>query len=101
MPPLVIHAEIRSQNPDTMRKFFADLFGRKVASEGGFPGYTFIDTGAGRRGGVVITPTHPGVRAAAARDLVVHGHWSGAAVSDARRGPTHRVRCRTARWGTR
>lgn len=42
----VIHTEIRSQDPDVTRKFFADLFGWKVASEGGFPGYTFIDTGA-------------------------------------------------------
>jgi uncharacterized protein len=41
----VIHAEIRSQDPDATRKFFADLFGWKVASEGAFPGYTFIDTG--------------------------------------------------------
>ena len=42
----VIHTEIRSDDPDVTRKFFADLFGWKVASEGGFPGYTFIDTGA-------------------------------------------------------
>jgi uncharacterized protein len=41
----VIHAEIRSEDPDGTRRFFADLFGWKVASEGGFPGYTFIDTG--------------------------------------------------------
>ena len=42
----VIHAEIRSEDPDATRRFFADLFGWKVASEGAFPGYTFIDTGA-------------------------------------------------------
>jgi predicted enzyme related to lactoylglutathione lyase len=41
----VIHAEIRSQDPDATRKFLADLFGWRVASEGGFPGYTFMDTG--------------------------------------------------------
>ena len=41
----VIHVEIRSEDPDSTRKFFADLFGWKVASEGAFPGYTFIDTG--------------------------------------------------------
>ena len=41
----VVHAEIRSQDPDATRRFFADLFGWKVASEGAFPGYTFIDTG--------------------------------------------------------
>jgi predicted enzyme related to lactoylglutathione lyase len=42
----VIHAEIRSEDPDATRRFFADLFGWRVASEGAFPGYTFIDTGA-------------------------------------------------------
>jgi predicted enzyme related to lactoylglutathione lyase len=42
----VVHTEIRSQDPDATRQFFADLFGWKVASEGAFPGYTFIDTGA-------------------------------------------------------
>jgi predicted enzyme related to lactoylglutathione lyase len=46
MPHPVIHAEIRSQDPDATRKFFGDLFDWKVASEGAFPGYTFIDTGA-------------------------------------------------------
>jgi predicted enzyme related to lactoylglutathione lyase len=45
MPHPVIHVEIRSQDPDVTREFLADLFGWKVASEGGFPGYTFIDTG--------------------------------------------------------
>src|SRR2546423_6602734 len=43
----VIHAEIRSEDPDATRRFFADLFGWQVASEGGLPGYTFIDTGGG------------------------------------------------------
>jgi predicted enzyme related to lactoylglutathione lyase len=42
----VVHAEIRSADPDKTRQFFADLFGWKIASEGAFPGYTFIDTGA-------------------------------------------------------
>jgi predicted enzyme related to lactoylglutathione lyase len=41
----VIHTEIRSADPDATRQFFGDLFGWKVASEGEFPGYTFIDTG--------------------------------------------------------
>ena len=45
MPHPVIHAEIRSADPDATRKFYADLFDWKVASEGGLPGYTFIDTG--------------------------------------------------------
>ena len=46
MPAPVIHAEIRSSDPDATRKFFGDLLGWTVASEGAFPGYTFIDTGA-------------------------------------------------------
>ncbi len=45
MPHPVVHVEIRSQDPDATRRFFADLFDWKVASEGAFPGYTFIDTG--------------------------------------------------------
>ena len=48
----VVHAEIRSADPDATRQFFADLFGWKVASEGAFPGYTFIDTGA--QGGTFV-----------------------------------------------
>jgi len=52
----VIHAEIRSDNPDATRKFFADLFGWKVASQGAFPGYTFIDTGAEGGSYVAISP---------------------------------------------
>ena len=41
----VVHAEIRSEDPDATRAFFADLFYWKVASEGAFPGYTFVETG--------------------------------------------------------
>jgi len=52
MPHPVIHAEIRSDDPDATRQFFADLFGWKVASEGAFPGYTFIDTGV--EGGIYV-----------------------------------------------
>ena len=52
----VIHAEIRSQDPDATRRFFADLFGWKIASEGAFPGYTFIDTGAQGGTFVAISP---------------------------------------------
>ena len=52
----VIHAEIRSEDPDATRKFFADLFGWKVASEGAFPGYTFIDTGVEGGTYVAISP---------------------------------------------
>jgi hypothetical protein len=56
MPHPVIHAEIRSEDPDATRKFFADLFGWKVASEGAFPGYTFIDTGVEGGTFVAISP---------------------------------------------
>jgi predicted enzyme related to lactoylglutathione lyase len=52
----VVHAEIRSEDPDATRRFFADLFGWKVASEGAFPGYTFIDTGAEGGPYVAISP---------------------------------------------
>jgi predicted enzyme related to lactoylglutathione lyase len=52
----VVHAEIRSQDPDATRRFFADLFGWKIASEGAFPGYTFIDTGVQGGPFVAISP---------------------------------------------
>ncbi len=45
MPHPVVHVEIRANDPDATRKFFGELFGWTVASEGAFPGYTFIDTG--------------------------------------------------------
>jgi predicted enzyme related to lactoylglutathione lyase len=56
MPHPVIHAEIRSQDPDATREFFAQLFDWKVASEGGFPGYTFMDTGVEEGPAVAISP---------------------------------------------
>jgi len=40
----VVHAEIRSKDPDATRVFFSGLFGWTY-SEGAFPGYTFVDTG--------------------------------------------------------
>ena|SRR5436309_2099017 len=52
----VIHAEIRSQDPDATRQFFGQLFDWKVASEGGFSGYTFMDTGAEGGPAVAISP---------------------------------------------
>jgi hypothetical protein len=45
MPHPVVHVEIRSADPDATRDFYGELFGWKVASQGAFPGYTFIDTG--------------------------------------------------------
>jgi predicted enzyme related to lactoylglutathione lyase len=56
MPHPVIHTEIRSEDPDATREFFASLFGWKVASEGGFPGYTFVDTGTEDGPAVAISP---------------------------------------------
>jgi predicted enzyme related to lactoylglutathione lyase len=52
----VVHAEIRSDDPDATRQFFGELFGWKVASEGVFQGYTFIDTGADGGPYVAIGP---------------------------------------------
>ena len=48
----IVHAEIRSTDPDATRKFFADLLGWTYPDQGAIPGYTFVDTGApepGRR----------------------------------------------------
>ena len=41
----VIHAEIRSADPDATRAFFAELFDWTY-SDGAFPGYSFVATGA-------------------------------------------------------
>jgi uncharacterized protein len=41
----VVHAEIRSSDPDGTRQFFGDLFGWTYPVEGAFPGYTFVETG--------------------------------------------------------
>lgn len=40
----VVHAEIRSTDPDATRAFFSKLFGWTY-SDGAYPGYTFVDTG--------------------------------------------------------
>lgn len=44
MPHPVVHAEIRSNNPDATREFYGELFGWTF-SAGAFPGYTFADVG--------------------------------------------------------
>jgi predicted enzyme related to lactoylglutathione lyase len=41
----IVHAEIRSSDPDATRKFFGELFGWTYPNEGAFPGYTFVETG--------------------------------------------------------
>ncbi|MGO9903775.1 MAG: VOC family protein [Solirubrobacteraceae bacterium] len=45
MPHPIVHAEIRSSDPDATREFFAELFGWRY-SDGAYPGYTFVATGA-------------------------------------------------------
>lgn len=37
--------EVRSEDPDVTREFFAQLCDWRAASEGDCPGYTFMDTG--------------------------------------------------------
>jgi uncharacterized protein len=44
MPNPIVHAEIRSTNPDATRAFFGALWGWKFP-EGAMPGYTYVDTG--------------------------------------------------------
>jgi len=41
----IVHAEIRSSDPDATRAFCGELFGWTYPSEGAYPGYTFVDTG--------------------------------------------------------
>ena len=41
----IVHAEIRSSDPDGTREFFGKLFGWSYPTEGAFPGYTFVETG--------------------------------------------------------
>jgi uncharacterized protein len=45
MPHPIVHAEIRSKDPDATRKFFGDLLGWSYPDQGAIPGYTFVDTG--------------------------------------------------------
>jgi predicted enzyme related to lactoylglutathione lyase len=44
-PHPIVHAEIRSSDPDATRAFFGELFGWTYPTEGAYPGYTFVDTG--------------------------------------------------------
>jgi predicted enzyme related to lactoylglutathione lyase len=45
MPHPIVHAEIRSADPDATREFFGGLFGWTYPQPGALPGYTFVDTG--------------------------------------------------------
>jgi len=40
----IVHFEIRSDDPDATRDFYAKLFGWTYPP-GGFPGYTYVDSG--------------------------------------------------------
>jgi uncharacterized protein len=40
----IVHFEIRSPDPDGARTFYGDLFGWTYPA-GGFPGYTYVDSG--------------------------------------------------------
>jgi uncharacterized protein len=51
----VIHAEIRSADPDATREFFGELFGWSY-SDGAYPGYTFVDTGVNGALPTAISP---------------------------------------------
>ena len=44
MPNPIVHAEIRSADPDATRAFFGQLFGWTFP-EGAIPGYTYVDSG--------------------------------------------------------
>jgi hypothetical protein len=59
MPHPVVHAEIRSSDPDGTRDFFNQLFGWTY-SDGAFPGYTFVDIGVDGAVPTAIGPTQGG-----------------------------------------
>ena len=59
MPHPIIHAEIRSADPDATREFFGKLFDWTY-SDGAFPGYTFVDVGVDGAPGTAIGPLQGG-----------------------------------------
>lgn len=59
MPHPVVHAEIRSTDPDATREFFGQLFGWEY-SAGAFPGYTFVDIGVDGAPPTAIGPLQGG-----------------------------------------
>lgn len=59
MPHPVIHAEIRSADPDATREFFGKLFGWTY-SDGAFPGYTFVDVNVDGAPATAIGPLQGG-----------------------------------------
>ena len=59
MPHPIVHAEIRSSDPDATREFFANLFGWSY-SGGAYPGYTFVAAGAEGGPPTAISPLQAG-----------------------------------------
>lgn len=51
----VVHAEIRSADPDATRAFFSGLFDWQY-SDGAYPGYSFVDTGVENALPTAISP---------------------------------------------
>ena len=81
----IVHFEIRSDDPDATRAFYADLFGWTYPP-GGFPGYTYVESGvpsgtipggiSPNQGGspmVTVFAGVPDVRAALARAVELGG----------------------------
>ena len=56
----VVHAEIRSSDPDATRAFFGELFGWTYPQAGAYPGYTFVDTGVPDALYTAISPLQDG-----------------------------------------
>jgi predicted enzyme related to lactoylglutathione lyase len=56
----VVHAEIRSSDPDATRAFFGELFGWTYPTEGAYPGYTFVETGVPGALYTAISPLQDG-----------------------------------------
>jgi predicted enzyme related to lactoylglutathione lyase len=59
MPHPIVHAEIRSADPDATRSFFGQLFGWTY-NDGAVPGYTFVDTGVPDALYTAISPLQDG-----------------------------------------
>lgn len=51
----VVHAEIRSSDPDATREFLGELFGWSY-SDGAYPGYTFVASGTEGGPATAISP---------------------------------------------
>jgi predicted enzyme related to lactoylglutathione lyase len=56
----IVHAEIRSSDPDATRAFFGELFGWSYPTEGALPGYTFVETGVPGALYTAISPVQGG-----------------------------------------